>query len=171
MGSTVKLGESLAPSANTVFRKLSLEEIKQAMLEQGQPAFRAKQIYAWLWQHNAQSFEEMTNLPISLREKLNEYFIFLNIALDKQQISEDGTIKARFRLHDGFNIESVLIPVLDENRFTVCVSSQVGCSLTCSFCATGKMKRERRKGTRRVKKDNQRNGKAKKFFTFKKKIS
>ena len=71
------------------------------------------------------------------------YFIFLNIALDKQQISEDGTIKARFRLHDGFNIESVLIPVLDENRFTVCVSSQVGCSLTCSFCATGKMKRGR----------------------------
>lgn len=124
-------------------REASLSSLTELLSSWGQPSFRAKQIYAWLWQHNAQSFEEMTNLPILLREKLNEYFIFLNIALDKQQISEDGTIKARFRLHDGFNIESVLIPVLDENRFTVCVSSQVGCSLTCSFCATGKMKRER----------------------------
>jgi len=124
-------------------REVSLPNLTEMLTTWGQPSFRARQIYAWLWQHHAQSFEEMTNLPISLRDKLNEFFLFHNITLDKLQISEDGTIKARFKLYDGFNIESVLIPVIDENRFTACVSSQVGCSLTCSFCATGKMKRER----------------------------
>ena len=103
-------------------REISLPELTAFLTTWGQPSFRAKQIYGWLWQHNAQSFEEMTNLPVLLREKLNEYYIFQNITLDKQQISEDGTIKARFRLHDGFNIESVLIPVIEENRLTACVS-------------------------------------------------
>jgi 23S rRNA (adenine2503-C2)-methyltransferase len=124
-------------------REISLPDLTEFLRSRGQPAFRAKQIHAWLWQRNARSFDEMTNLPISLRQELNEDFTFRNIFPDKLQISEDGTIKARFRLHDGFLIESVLIPVVEENRFTACVSSQVGCSLTCSFCATGKMKRER----------------------------
>lgn len=127
----------------TDIREVSLPDLTTLLTSWGQPSFRAKQIYEWLWQHNAQSFEEMSNLPMLLRDKLNEYFILRNLTLDKQQISEDGTIKARFKLHDGFKIESVLIPVIEENRFTACVSSQVGCSLTCSFCATGKMKRER----------------------------
>jgi 23S rRNA (adenine2503-C2)-methyltransferase len=85
----------------------------------------------------------MTNLPLGLRDQLAGHFHFQPIQPDKQQLSSDGTIKYRFVLHDGHRIEAVLIPVPDENRYTVCVSCQVGCSLTCSFCATGKMGRIR----------------------------
>ena len=88
-------------------------------------------------------FEEMTNLSKSLRQLLTEHFVINGITEDKVQYSNDGTIKFRFKLHDGHLIEAVLIPVVKDNRFTVCVSSQVGCSLTCKFCATGKMKRIR----------------------------
>jgi 23S rRNA (adenine2503-C2)-methyltransferase len=97
----------------------------------------------WLWKKSARSFDEMSNLSVALRERLKEHFAIQAIAEDKVQRSADGTIKTRFRLHDGYMIESVLIPVPDEKRFTVCVSCQVGCSLTCKFCATGRMKRER----------------------------
>jgi 23S rRNA (adenine2503-C2)-methyltransferase len=85
----------------------------------------------------------MTNLSKKLRETLAERYVINAIVEDKVQLSADGTIKTRFRLHDGHLIESVLIPVPDDGRFTVCVSSQVGCSLTCKFCATGRMKRLR----------------------------
>ncbi|GLR18533.1 putative dual-specificity RNA methyltransferase RlmN [Portibacter lacus] len=85
----------------------------------------------------------MTNLSKDLREFLNEHFTINAISLDKFQKSNDGTIKSRFQLHDAHMIESVLIPVPYDKRFTVCVSSQVGCSLTCKFCATGQMKRMR----------------------------
>lgn len=124
-------------------RKLSLEEIKEAIVAKGEPAFRSKQIYEWLWQKSAHSFDDMTNLSKPLRQFLNDHFCILPIKEDKVQNSNDGTIKSRFVLHDGHKIESVLIPVPDDNRFTVCVSTQVGCSLTCKFCATGQMKRVR----------------------------
>ncbi|MEL6970267.1 MAG: 23S rRNA (adenine(2503)-C(2))-methyltransferase RlmN [Bacteroidota bacterium] len=124
-------------------RKLPFAEIQQALKEMGQAGFRAKQIYEWLWQKGARSFTEMTNLSKDLRLKLEEQFVINAITEDKVQHSSDGTVKTRFRLHDGHLIESVLIPVPADNRFTVCVSSQVGCSLTCKFCATGQMKRLR----------------------------
>ncbi len=124
-------------------RQISKAELESILIEWGEPHFRAKQVYEWLWQKGAHSFEAMTNLSKSLREKLAGHFVIQHIVLDKQQRSLDGTIKSRWRLHDGHLVESVLIPVLEERRFTVCVSCQVGCSLTCSFCATGRMKRVR----------------------------
>ena len=127
----------------TDIRKLSKADLVLALEEMGEKKFRAKQIYQWLWEKGAHQFEEMTNLSKDLRNKLNTHFTILPIELDKMQKSTDGTIKSRFKLHDGHLIESVLIPVPNDNRYTVCVSSQVGCSLTCKFCATGRMKRLR----------------------------
>jgi len=124
-------------------RQLTLLQLEQVFLELGEPKFRAKQVYEWLWKKGAHSFEAMTNLSKKLRETLAERYVINAIVEDKVQLSSDGTIKTRFRLHDGHLIESVLIPVPDDGRFTVCVSSQVGCSLTCKFCATGRMKRLR----------------------------
>lgn len=124
-------------------RQYNLSELQAYFLEIGEKKFRAKQVYEWLWKKSARSFEEMTNLSKSLRAKLEKVFVIQGIAEDKVQRSSDGTIKSRYRLHDGHLIESVLIPVPRDDRYTVCVSSQVGCSLTCSFCATGRMKRVR----------------------------
>ncbi len=107
----------------------------------GEPAFRARQVYSWLWEKSARSFDEMTNLSKPLREKLKEQFALNAIEVATSQISNDRTIKSGFRLHDGFVIEGVLIPT--DDRMTACVSSQVGCSLTCKFCATGKLDRIR----------------------------
>ncbi|MBC6996466.1 23S rRNA (adenine(2503)-C(2))-methyltransferase RlmN [Neolewinella lacunae] len=124
-------------------RALSLEELTSALVLLGEKPFRARQVYEWLWKKGARSFEQMTNLSVSLRQQLAAQFSLLVITEDKVQRSSDGTIKSRFRLHDGHLIESVLIPVVADDRFTACVSSQVGCSLTCTFCATGRMKRLR----------------------------
>jgi 23S rRNA (adenine2503-C2)-methyltransferase len=124
-------------------RVLSKEELEAVMIAANEPKFRAKQVYSWLWQKGVRSFEEMTNLSKNLRQHLGENFEIRPILFDKTQHSNDGTIKSRFRLHDGHLVESVLIPVADDKRFTVCVSTQVGCSLTCSFCATGRMQRLR----------------------------
>ncbi len=124
-------------------RKITYEDLKSWVSSNGESAFRANQIYSWLWQKSVTDFSEMTNLSKNFREKLDHQFEILPISLDKKQISEDGTIKFRFRLHDNHFIESVLIPVADDQRYTVCVSTQVGCSLTCAFCATGQMKRVR----------------------------
>jgi 23S rRNA (adenine2503-C2)-methyltransferase len=109
----------------------------------GESKFRAQQVWEWLWKKGAHSFDEMTNLSKDLRQKLDEHFEIRPIKEDLVQRSNDGTIKSRFKLHDGYMIESVLIPVPERERFTVCISCQVGCSLTCSFCATGQMKRMR----------------------------
>jgi 23S rRNA (adenine2503-C2)-methyltransferase len=109
----------------------------------GESKFRAQQVWEWLWKKGAQNFEEMTNLSKPLRIKLEENFEIRPIKEDIVQRSTDGTVKTRFRLHDGHLIESVLIPVPSQDRYTVCISCQVGCSLTCSFCATGQMKRIR----------------------------
>jgi len=133
----------MATTVKNDIRKLSKQELEDILKGMGQPAFRGRQIHEWLWKKSARSFEEMTNLSLALREQLAENFEINALELDKSQFSLDGTIKSRFRLHDGHLIESVLIPVPADNRFTVCVSTQVGCSLSCKFCATGQMKKIR----------------------------
>lgn len=127
----------------TDIRKISEQELKAALTANGEPSFRVKQIQEWIWKKSVVSFDEMTNLPKSLIQKLKEQFAFYPLVLDTAQFSTDGTIKSRFRLTDGYHIESVLIPVPEDDRFTVCVSCQVGCSLACTFCATGRMGRIR----------------------------
>ena len=119
-------------------RILKLEEIKSALEKMGEQLFRGEQIHEWLWKKNAQSFEEMTNLSKSLRDKLNMSFFIDNIELKDQQISLDKTIKCAFKINGGEVIEGVLIPT--KSRTTACISSQAGCSLACKFCATGKLK-------------------------------
>ncbi len=127
----------------TDIRAFSLPQIEALFAEWQEPRFRAKQMYEWLWTKGARSWDELTNLPKALRTRLSELYCFNTLTEDKVQHSSDGTIKTRFLTHDGHRIESVLIPVTDDQRFTVCVSTQVGCSLTCKFCATGRMGRER----------------------------
>ncbi|MCH2023230.1 MAG: 23S rRNA (adenine(2503)-C(2))-methyltransferase RlmN [Saprospiraceae bacterium] len=124
-------------------RSLHLDDLLQYFSSIGEPSFRAKQVFEWLWKKNAYSFEAMTNLSKKLRETLSASFVILPIQEDLTQYSSDGTLKSRFKLHDGHMIESVLIPVPAQNRYTVCISSQVGCSLSCKFCATGQMNRIR----------------------------
>ena len=123
------------------FRNLSKEEIAQWLESRGEKAFRARQVHEWLWQKGARSFDTMSNLSKPLREKLKEDFDFNSLRVDLRQESKDTTIKIRFKTYDGYFVEGVLIPA--DDRLTACVSSQVGCSLTCSFCATGKMGRKR----------------------------
>lgn len=103
--------------------------------------FRARQVYEWLWQKHAHSFADMTNLSKELRQKLGENFTLPALAVDATQYSADGTVKSRFKTFDNHLVEGVLIPT--ESRYTACVSSQIGCSLSCKFCATGYMERER----------------------------
>ena len=122
-------------------RLLSLEELEKAVTELGESKFRAKQIFEWIWKKKCVDFDSMTNLSIELRDKLNTTFLFNTMKVETSQRSSDGTFKLRFELHDGHFIEGVLIPT--EDRMTACVSSQVGCSLTCKFCATGYMARKR----------------------------
>jgi 23S rRNA (adenine2503-C2)-methyltransferase len=126
---------------NKTIRDYTLTELEQLMQEWGEPKFRAQQLYNWVWEKRATRIEEMTNLSKSLREKLQAHFELNTVSIDHTQHSSDGTIKTRFQLHDKHFIEGVLIPT--EKRLTACVSSQVGCSLTCKFCATGYMKRVR----------------------------
>jgi 23S rRNA (adenine2503-C2)-methyltransferase len=122
-------------------RHLSLDELTTLLATYQQKPYRAKQIYEWIWKHNVPSIEEMSNISKDLRDQLAKQFFVTKLGIDEKQVSEDGTIKNRFLLRDAFVVEGVLIPT--EKRFTACVSSQVGCSLTCKFCATGKMNRER----------------------------
>jgi 23S rRNA (adenine2503-C2)-methyltransferase len=122
-------------------RKQGVEQLKDWLLTNKEPSFRAKQISDWLWNKAVTDINLMSNLSISLREKLNEAFEILPVSVSQTQISEDRTIKSGFRLHDGHLVEGVLIPT--DTRMTACISSQVGCSLTCKFCATGYMNRER----------------------------
>jgi len=122
-------------------RTLSKDELRTFFKENDIPVFKGNQVYEWLWQKAAQSFDMMTNLSLSHRNLLKEHFVINHIEVDQQQKSNDGTIKNAVRLHDGFLVESVLIPTA--NRTTACVSSQVGCSLDCTFCATARLKRMR----------------------------
>jgi len=122
-------------------RNLSLSQLESYFAEIGDKKFRAKQVYEWLWQKHAGSFDAMTNLGKELRIKLAEHFSLPALTINTTQHSDDGTVKTRFKTFDGHFIEGVLIPT--EERKTACVSSQIGCSLSCAFCATGKMERER----------------------------
>ena len=122
-------------------RKLKLEELKEFFVSQGEKPFRAQQVYEWLWMKSAKSIDQMTNISLETREMLKKYFVINHIKVDNMQRSADGTIKNAVTLHDGMIVESVLIPT--EKRITACVSSQVGCSLACKFCATARLKRQR----------------------------
>ncbi len=122
-------------------RALSLEELKTIFTENGDKAFRAKQVYEWLWKKSARTFDEMTNLSKNTREFLNAHFVINAVSIDTMQVSSDRTIKNAFKLFDGKIVEGVLIP--SNTRMTACISSQVGCSLTCKFCATGRLERLR----------------------------
>ncbi|WP_128545652.1 23S rRNA (adenine(2503)-C(2))-methyltransferase RlmN [Larkinella soli] len=127
-------------------RKLNTEQLKTWLGRHGEPGFRAKQIQEWLWKHSVRSFDDMTNLSLKTRQLLAEHFEIRTLSVSRQQQSSDGTIKSSFRLYDGNLVEGVLIPALrqaDDDRMTACISSQVGCSLTCKFCATGYMDRKR----------------------------
>lgn len=122
-------------------RLFTLDELIEEMKSVGEKPFRAKQVYEWLWVKSVHSFEEMSNLSLELREKLQKAFFIKSVTIADRQVSSDRTIKYAFKLHDGKIVEGVLIPT--EKRMTACISSQVGCSLTCKFCGTGKLKRLR----------------------------
>jgi len=122
-------------------RKLNLDELKKFFVDHGEKPFRAQQVYEWLWNKSAKSFDQMTNLSIGLRDILKENFAINRVRVEHMQRSSDGTIKNAVTLYDGLVVESVLIPT--EKRITACVSSQVGCSLACKFCATARLKRQR----------------------------
>lgn len=129
------------PQDKIDIRKLTVEELKAFFTKQGDKAFRAKQVYEWLWQKSATDFTEMTNLSKSTREMLETNFVINNVVIEDEQKSNDRTIKSSFQLFDENIVEGVLIPTT--KRMTACISSQVGCSLSCTFCATGKLDRKR----------------------------
>lgn len=122
-------------------RALTKEQLRDFFVSNGDKAFRGNQVYEWLWQKRAHSFEDMTNVSKETRAMLEANFVINHIKVDTMQRSEDGTVKNAVRLHDDLIVESVLIPT--ETRTTACVSSQVGCSLDCNFCATARLKRMR----------------------------
>jgi 23S rRNA (adenine2503-C2)-methyltransferase len=122
-------------------RALSQQDLREFFGKRGLPEFRGNQVFEWLWKRGVHSFEEMTNLSLNLRNELASEFSINHIEVDRMQRSADGTIKNAVKLFDGLLVESVLIPT--ESRTTACVSSQVGCSLDCAFCATARLKRMR----------------------------
>ena len=122
-------------------RALTKEKLRDFFVNQGDKAFRGNQVYEWLWQKSAHTFDDMTNLSKETRKILENNFVINHIKVDTMQRSNDGTVKNAVRLHDGLIVESVLIPT--PKRTTACVSSQVGCSLDCKFCATARLKRMR----------------------------
>lgn len=122
-------------------KSLSKEELRNFFVQQNEKPFRANQVYEWLWKKQVSSFDEMNNISTSIKDLLKKHFVLNTVTIAEQQISSDKTIKNAFRLHDGKITEGVLIP--SKTRMTACISSQVGCSLTCAFCATGKLERLR----------------------------
>ena len=122
-------------------RALTKEQLRDFFVSHGDKAFRGNQVYEWLWGKAAYSFDKMTNVSKETRQMLEDNFVINHIKVDQMQRSNDGTIKNAVRLHDDLIVESVLIPT--STRSTACVSSQVGCSLDCKFCATARLKRMR----------------------------
>tara|TARA_Y100000389_G_scaffold118863_1_gene116041 strand:- start:319 stop:1362 length:1044 start_codon:yes stop_codon:yes gene_type:complete len=122
-------------------RSLSENQIIEFFEQKGFDSYRGRQVYEWIWKKSTYSFDEMTNLSKDLRLMLDSNFVINHIEVDKIQKSSDGTIKNAVKLFDDYTVESVLIPT--DDRTTACVSSQVGCSLDCKFCATSKLKRMR----------------------------
>jgi 23S rRNA (adenine2503-C2)-methyltransferase len=131
-----------SPSQNQSTRKdiraLDRNQLVEAIEALGQPAFRAKQIESWIWDKGTASFEHMTNLGAALQKQLAEQFELSCLAIGETQVSRDGTVKIGFEVAPGQTVEGVLIPT--SKRMTACISSQVGCSLSCAFCATGRLK-------------------------------
>ena len=122
-------------------RSLTLDELTSFFQKNDLPSYKAKQVYEWLWKKSCLSFDDMTNISLETRKLLKNKFVINHINIDRFQKSNDGTIKNAIALFDDLFVESVLIPT--KNRTTACVSSQVGCSLDCEFCATSKMDRIR----------------------------
>jgi 23S rRNA (adenine2503-C2)-methyltransferase len=131
----------MAKAVKQNIRTLSLKDMEAYFEEMGEKKFRAKQVYEWLWLKQAQDIEAMSNISKEIRAKLKADFTLPALTIDTTQYSADGTVKSRFRTHDGHLVEGVLIPT--ESRVTACVSSQIGCSLSCKFCATGYIERKR----------------------------
>jgi 23S rRNA m2A2503 methyltransferase len=131
----------MAKKVQPNIRQLSLGDLEIYFEKMGEKKFRAKQVYEWLWLKPVQHFDQMTNISKELRQQMATDFSFPALTIDTVQHSSDGTIKSRFKTHDGHLVEGVLIPTT--SRFTACVSSQIGCSLSCKFCATGYMERKR----------------------------
>ena len=122
-------------------RALTKDQLRDFFVSQGDKSFRGNQVYEWLWKKSAHTFVDMTNISKETRQMLEDNFVINHIEVDTVQRSADGTIKNAVRLHDGLIVESVLIPT--KTRTTACVSSQVGCSLDCTFCATARLKQMR----------------------------
>lgn len=122
-------------------RAFTKQQLQEFFVSRGDKSFRGAQVYEWLWQKSAHSFEAMTNISKATRQMLEDNFVINHIRVDQMQRSSDGTIKNAVKLHDNLTVESVLIPT--PKRTTACVSSQVGCSLDCRFCATATLKRMR----------------------------
>jgi len=122
-------------------RALNKEQLRDFFVSQNDKAFRGNQVYEWLWKKGAHAFSDMTNISKETRQMLTDNFVINHIEVDHMQQSSDGTVKNAVKLHDGLIVESVLIPT--ETRTTACVSSQVGCSLNCTFCATARLKKMR----------------------------
>jgi 23S rRNA (adenine2503-C2)-methyltransferase len=122
-------------------RKLTRDDVAAFLVQHGEKPFRAKQIDEWLWRKGVRSFDEMTNLSAATRNLLSEHFAINAVQVAEKQVSNDRTIKSSFQTHDGKLVEGVLIPTA--TRMTACISSQIGCSLTCAFCATGRLDRLR----------------------------
>jgi 23S rRNA (adenine2503-C2)-methyltransferase len=119
-------------------REVSGEELVTFFEEHGEKKFRARQVMEWIWKKSAGSFDEMSNLSIQTRKLLEENFSLKKIQVADEQVSSDRTIKCAFEVEPGKVVEGVLIPTT--SRMTACISSQVGCSLSCAFCATGRLK-------------------------------
>ncbi len=122
-------------------RTLTEKEFNEVLASYNQPAFRTKQVYDWIWYKGVTQFEQMRNIPKPLIEKLAASYFIPHTQIFTTQVSVDGAVKIGFELHDGNKVEGVIIP--SNGRYTACISSQVGCSLDCKFCATGYLKRQR----------------------------
>ncbi len=130
-----KSASSAKAQARRELRDLSHGELVEILEQLGQPKFRAKQIEDWIWVKNAQSFDDMTNLPKSLRASLAERCVLGGTTVAAQQVSTDGSRKYLLRFDDGVAVECVGMP--SGNRLAVCASTQAGCGMKCAFCATG----------------------------------
>src|SRR3954454_9562359 len=117
---------------------MDLELLDHALAERGEPAFRARQVWAWA-ARGASSYEDMTDLPTALRAELADAVPLSTLTLAEEATASDGTVKALFHTHDGHPVEAVLMRFRDGRR-SLCLSSQSGCPLTCTFCATGAMR-------------------------------
>ena len=120
-------------------KSLSRKEMKEWFVEEGYPAYRAEQVFNWTYRHGADDFAAMQNIPAALRGELEEKaYVKSNLAPEEALYAEDGTVKFLWKMTDGHFIESVFLPYPEEKRYSICISSQVGCAMNCSFCATAR---------------------------------